>query len=100
MNPENRVLSETEIQQQTAPVTILRDMSNTQLSSLARIKSGNVLAFKNHRSRDVRPGNQTSQRFNQLSLAVALNARNADYFAGVHFERNAIKPFAAIPPGN
>src|SRR6266705_6673584 len=82
VNAENRVLSQTEIQQQPAPVTILRDVRDAQLSSLARIEPGDVLAFENHRSRDVRTGNQTGQRFDQFGLPVALNARDADYFAG------------------
>ena len=93
MNAEDRVLGQTEIKQQPAAMTILGNMRDAYFLSLARICSRDVAAFESDCAREVRTGNQTSERFDQFGLAVTFDAGNADNLAGAHFERDVIDAF-------
>src|SRR5438132_14436289 len=100
MNTENRILSQAEIKQQPAPVSIFGNMRDAQFLSGARIKSGDVPALERDRTRNISARNQSRQGFNQLSLAVAFDAGDADDLACAHLKGNLIDPFCAVASGN
>src|SRR5687768_6814885 len=58
MYAEDRVLSQTGIQQQSAPVPIFRNVRDAEFLSAPRIGARNVTAFEINRAGDVRSGNQ------------------------------------------
>src|SRR5215210_749207 len=64
VNTQDRVFPETGIQQKSAPVTIFRNVRDTEFLSSAGIGARNVSAFEINRASDMRSGNQPGQRFN------------------------------------
>src|SRR5207245_7264350 len=63
VNAQNRVLSQSEIQQQPAAVTVFRHVSNAQLFPFASVQPRNVSALESDRSGEVGTRNQTGERF-------------------------------------
>src|SRR6266850_948661 len=100
VNAENRILSQTEIKQQSATMSIFRDVRDAQFLSGARIKPRDVPPLERNRTRNIGAGNQSRQGFNQLSLAVAFDAGDADDLACAHFKGNLIDAFGAVASGD
>src|SRR5436305_1360106 len=81
-------------------MSILRHVRNAEFFSLTRIGLGDVATFETDRAGSVRTGNQSRQRFDQFSLAVALDTRNANDLTLANLERDAIDTFRSVASRN
>src|SRR5881394_247887 len=96
MNPEDGVLSQTKIQQETTTMPVLRHVGDTKFLSLPRVSARDVLAGKSDCAGHVRSWNQSREGFNQFRLAIPFDAGNAHDLAGPDFKRNIVDALRAI----
>ena len=81
------VLGEREVEDQPSPLAVFRDVPQARVEALASGLVGDVLP-----TGDDAPGlrlAEARQRFDELRLAVPVDARDADDLAGPHLEGDA-----------
>ena len=81
MHAEDGVFVEAELEQQPAAMTIFGNVRDAALAPRARIEAGQRRAFERHLAGDMRRIDQAGDRFDQLALAVAFDAGDADNLA-------------------
>src|SRR5262245_12595354 len=97
MNPEDGVLSETELEHQTASMTVLRHVGDPDLAPLPRIERVKVSSIERDRAGDLRFWVQTRERLDQFRLTVALDAGDADDLTGSDVERHVVDAPPVLP---
>src|ERR1041385_4958309 len=83
---EDCVVGEIEIEQQSAPMPIFGNVRDGEFFDLSRRKLLALAPIKLDAAARRVP--QSRENFDQFSLAVAFDARDADDFARAHFKRN------------
>ena len=89
MHAKNRVFSETEVEQQSASMTIFRDVCDAELAPHARSECFEIRAFEVDLPCDARWIDQSREGLDQLGLAIAFNSCDADDFSATNFERHS-----------
>ena len=80
------VLGDRELEHEAAPLPVLRNVAEARVVVAERVDVREVVAFEAHGARRDRP--QAAERVDQLGLAVAVDAGDADDLAGPHLERD------------
>src|SRR5436305_1206871 len=77
VDAEDRVLGEVEVEHQTAPLAVLRDVGDPPLLALARRKTGDLHPDELDPPADPLLRHQPGERLDELGLAVALDPGDA-----------------------
>src|SRR6267154_552991 len=76
MNPQDGILSKTKVEQQSAPVTIFRNVSYAQLTPRPRPQSSHIFLCKSNLAGKECRCYQSSERFDKLRLPISLYTSN------------------------
>src|SRR5689334_15068826 len=100
MHAEDRVFRKTKIEQEPATMTVFGNVRDSEFTPDSRAERVEILTFEVDLARDAFGFNEARECFDQLSLPVTFDTRDADDLSTAHLKRNAVHAFLIIDVGN